>query len=126
MLNAADTKSMRRISFDNSEKEKEGLNINGINKNVSSKPKLIENLQLMIENQQISLINDPNLAVEFGAYTYKLLPSGNVRYEASQGFHDDEVISTALMALGFQGGGTQAIGIVEDIDTEKYGEKVVS
>jgi hypothetical protein len=103
---------------------KEGLNINGINMNVSTKPKLIENLQLMIENQQISLINDPNLAVEFGAYTYTLLPSGNVRYEAASGFHDDEVISTALMAIGMQGGGTQAIGVVEDIDTEKYGEKV--
>lgn len=104
---------------------KEGLNINGINMNVSTKPKLIENLQLMIENQQIGLIPDPNLTVEFGAYTYTLLPSGNVRYEASQGFHDDEVVSTALMALGMQGGGTQAIGVVEDIDTDKYGETIV-
>lgn len=104
---------------------KEGLNINGINMNVSTKPKLIENLQLMIENQQIGLINDPNLTVEFGAYTYTILPSGNVRYEAAQGFHDDEVISTALMALGMQGGGTQAIGVVEEIDRDKYGESIV-
>lgn len=103
---------------------KEGLNINGINMNVSSKPMLIENLQLMIENQQISLINDPNMTVEFGAYTYTLLPSGNVRYEASQGFHDDEIVSTALMAIGLQGGGISAIGVIEPPDVETYGERV--
>jgi phage FluMu gp28-like protein len=103
---------------------KEGLNINGINMNVGTKPMLIENLQLMIENKQISLINDPNLTLEFGAYTYTILPSGNVRYEAAKGFHDDEVISTALMAIGMQGGGTQAVGVVEPFDEEKYGERV--
>jgi hypothetical protein len=103
---------------------KEGLNINGINMNVSTKPMLIENLQLMIENQQISLINDANLTLEFGAYTYTVLPSGNVRYEASQGFHDDEVVSTALMSIGFQGSSVQAIGTIEPPDEEKYGEKV--
>lgn len=103
---------------------KEGLNINGINMNVSSKPMLIENLQLMIENRQIQLINDANLTLEFGAYTYTILPSGNVRYEAASGFHDDEVISTALMAIGMQGGSTSAIGVVEPIDEEKYGERV--
>jgi len=103
---------------------KEGLNINGINMNVSTKPMLIENLQLMIENQRISLINDSNLTLEFGAYTYTILPSGNVRYEAASGFHDDEIVSTALMAIGMQGGGTQAIGVVEPPDEEKYGEKV--
>jgi len=92
--------------------------------NVSTKPMLIENLQLMIENQRISLINDSNLTLEFGAYTYTILPSGNVRYEAASGFHDDEIVSTALMALGMQGGGTQAIGVVEPPDEEKYGEKV--
>lgn len=101
---------------------KEGLNINGINLNSSTKPKLIENLQLMIENQQIRIISDPNVIAEFGAYSYTSLPSGNIRYGAPPGFHDDEVISTALMAFGMQGGSTPIIGIVEEVDTDKYCE----
>ena len=93
---------------------KEGLNIHGINLNVSSKPALIENLQLMIENQLIHLIDDPDMALEFGAYSYTVLPTGNVRYEASKGFHDDIVIGTALMAYGMYGGGnTGMIGMVD-------------
>lgn len=104
---------------------KEGLHITGMNLNVKSKPILIENLQLMIENQRISLISNPNLILEFGAFTYDISQVGNVKYSAPPGFKDDEVISTALMAIGMQGGGTQAIGVVEDIDTEKYGESIV-
>ena len=93
---------------------KEGLNIHGVNLNVSTKPAIIENLQLMIENQMVHLIDDPDMKVEFGAYTYTILPSGNVRYEAPSGFHDDIVIATALMAYGMYGGGsTGLIGLVD-------------
>jgi len=93
---------------------KEGINIHGVNLNVSSKPMIIENLQLMIENQIIHLIDDNEMKVEFGAYTYTILPSGNVRYEAPSGFHDDIVIATALMAYGMYGGGsTGLIGLVD-------------
>ncbi len=93
---------------------KEGINIHGMNLNVSSKPAIIENLQLMIENRLIHLIDDADMKVEFGAYTYTILPSGNVRYEASSGFHDDFVISIALMAYGMYGGGsTGIIGMVD-------------
>jgi len=103
---------------------KEGLNINGININVSTKPMLIENLQLMIENQQIAFINDQNMQVEFGAYKYTILPSGNVRYESPKGFHDDEVMSAALLAYGLYGGGANVIGVVEDVES-KYGDRAV-
>ncbi len=99
---------------------KEGLNIYGININVSTKPMLIENLQLMIENQQISLLDDQVTKNEFGAFTYTLLPSGHVRYEAPKGFHDDCVTGVALMAYGMQGGGGSAVGMMEpDEDREE-------
>jgi len=94
---------------------KEGLNIHGVNLNVSTKPMIIENLQLMIENQIVHLIDDNEMKVEFGAYTYTIMPqSGNVRYEAASGFKDDQVIAIALMAYGMYGGGsTGLIGLVD-------------
>lgn len=101
---------------------KEGLNIHGVNLNVSTKPAIIENLQLMIENQTIHLIDDPEMAVEFGAYSYTILPTGNVRYEAPKGFHDDIVIATALMAYGMYGGGSTGMVGMVDPDPRDEGE----
>ena len=92
---------------------KEGIHINGININVKTKPELIENLQLMIENRAIQFIDDDNFKLEMGSFTYTMLPSGNVRYEGSSGFFDDEVISAALMAFGLRGGSTSAFGVIE-------------
>lgn len=97
---------------------KEGLPIHGININVKTKPELIENLQLMIENQQIGLIDDRDTVLEFGAFTYELLPSGHVRYNAPKGFHDDCVIAAALMAFGMASGACNAIGVIEEDDVQ--------
>lgn len=97
---------------------KERLNIRGVNMNVSTKPMLIENLQLMIENQMIHLIDDNDMRVEFGAYTYTVLPSGNVRYEAPVGFHDDIVVATSLMAHGLYGGGSS--GMIGAVDPDPH------
>jgi len=93
---------------------KEGLPVMGINLNVSSKPAIIENLQLMIENRSLRLINDQQTVLEFGAYTYEVLLSGHVRYNAPKGFHDDCVIATALMAYGMSVGGVTTIGVMEE------------
>lgn len=97
---------------------KEGINITGININVSTKPHMIENLQLLIENQQIVLLKDRDASLEFSAYTYTLLPSGHVRYEAPKGaaFHDDIVMGVALMAMGFVRGGGGMIGEIQPED----------
>lgn len=94
---------------------KEGLNITGYNINQLSKAQLIENLQILLENNAIRLLKDKQLSLELSAYSYTLLPSGNVRFEAPKGFHDDCVIGTALMAMGFQG---QNGGIIGEIAEE--------
>lgn len=76
-----------------------------------SKAQIIQNLQLMIENNQIHLLNDPELRKEFGAFSYELTASGNLRYGAPSGFHDDIVISIALLAFGMAGlGGASCVG----------------
>lgn len=98
---------------------KEGLAIHGIVLNTSTKPKIIENLQLMIENRQISLIPSEEKSIEFGAYTYTVMPSGHVKYEAPRGFHDDIVIAVALMAYGLIGAGGTALGKIQEIPSSE-------
>lgn len=90
-----------------------------------SKSQLIQNLQLMIENKQIELLNDPELRKEFGAFAYELSPSGNLRYGAPSGFHDDIVISIALLAFGLGGlGGATCVGFYTPMPGEKDSESV--
>jgi len=93
---------------------KEGLTINGVNLNTKTKPLIIENLQLMLQNAQIRFLDDDASKYEFGSYTYTILPSGHIRYEAPVGRHDDTVVSAALMAYGMMGGSTSAIGMFEE------------
>lgn len=94
----------------------EGIPIYGVNLNVKSKPMLIENLQLAIENALVGLIDDDNSNLEHNAYTYTILPTGNIRYNAPPGWHDDEVISTALMVYGMSGGTSSTLGLIEEDD----------
>lgn len=53
---------------------------------------------MMIENQQISIPNIPELINELKLYGYKTTPSRNVQYGAPEGYHDDCVIALALAA----------------------------
>lgn len=73
-----------------------GLSITPYNFTNASKKNLIENLALLIEQQKITYPNIPELIGELEAFTYELLASGQVRYTAPDGLHDDCVIAMAL------------------------------
>ena len=87
-----------------------------------SKRNLTENLSLCIDQGRVTIpgtssnlgiIPDQSVKVlvdELEGFTYEILPSGNIRYEASKGKHDDCVVSLALAAWGiFSGGVTGGI-----------------
>lgn len=61
-----------------------------------SKAKAINSLALNLEQESIGILNDPVLLSELQAYTIETLPSGNYRYSAPSGMHDDCVIALAL------------------------------
>jgi hypothetical protein len=74
----------------------EGLPITSFQTTGTSKPPLIDALSLAIERQDITLLNDPVQVGELQAYSLTRLPSGNYRYEAPPGGHDDTVMALAL------------------------------
>jgi len=85
----------------------EGYKITGTTKNP-----LIENLALMLDNLRIQFPGDPKrkrfstelnsqfpvLKAELEMFTYEIMASSHIRYNAPEGFHDDCVVALALAA----------------------------
>lgn len=64
---------------------------------------LIENLRVAFQQNTLSIPDDPVLLDELEAYSYEVLPSGQIRYSAPDGQHDDTVIALALALWGQRG-----------------------
>lgn len=71
-----------------------------------SKRDIIQNLQLNIQNETCTLLDDSMLKVQFASFEMKSTPSGMITYgNSSDRIHDDIVMSTALALNGFKSGG---------------------
>ncbi len=73
-----------------------GLWVEGIGFTASRKAQLVQALAVSIEQQEIAFPKIPVLIRELEMFGYQMLPSGNVRYAAPEGHHDDCVIALAL------------------------------
>jgi len=60
------------------------------------KRQLVEKLSVMIDQRQITYPDIDALMSELKSFGYELTSSGNVRYQAPEGMHDDAVIALAL------------------------------
>lgn len=67
-----------------------------------TKKQLIDRLIVSIEQRLITFPNIEALMDEFSAFGYEITPSGNVRYAAAEGFHDDCVIALSLAVHGLR------------------------
>jgi hypothetical protein len=61
-----------------------------------SKKELIEKLSIWIEQKKIKMLNLEETSFEFDNFSYEVGPTGKIRYQAREGFHDDIVIAHAL------------------------------
>ena len=61
-----------------------------------SKRKIIEALQVAIQNSDVQLLDDPELKIQLSAYRIEKTATGKITYNAAPGYHDDMIISTAL------------------------------
>lgn len=76
----------------------EGLPVRPIKFSPKRKRELIENLATRLENGELASPDIPQLRHELGMFGYDVTPSGNVRYHAPEGFHDDAVDALAMAA----------------------------
>mgnify|MGYP002813279388 CR=1 FL=1 len=65
-----------------------------------TKKDLIEKLSIWIEQRKCLLLPLNETLEEFDNFSYEIGPTGKIRYQAREGFHDDIVISHALAISG--------------------------
>lgn len=94
--------------------------VKGIKFTTDSRRRLVQSLQSAIESRLISVPRHPVLVDELKWFEYKKLPSGNIRYDAPAGQHDDCVFSLALAnwARVYQLAASTAV--IVDMDPEPY------
>ena len=80
--------------------QRAGLRIEGFKFTNQTKTQLIQNLALKIEQKQITFPQIEDLILELQAFGYEVTSTGNIRYGAPAGFHDDCVIALALAVWG--------------------------
>lgn len=74
-----------------------GLNVQSFKFTSTSKKQLVENLSVVIDNQDIRYFAFPELIAELEIYEAEITKSGNISYNAPSGYHDDCVMSLALI-----------------------------
>lgn len=67
-----------------------------------SKAEVVNNLSVAIENKEIWLPNDPQVIDELEIFEYEVSKTGNVSYNAPEGFHDDIVMALCLAWSGIK------------------------
>ena len=73
-----------------------GIRVRDFNTSNSSKAQIIESLAAAFDHRSIAIYDDRTLIDELEAYEGERLPSGQMRYGAPDGVHDDTVMSLAL------------------------------
>lgn len=79
---------------------RDGVRVDPVKLTSNVKKEIIDNLVIKIEQQQIRMINTAQTVEEFTKYTYEQTATGQIRYNAPEGFHDDIVIAHALAVSG--------------------------
>lgn len=76
-----------------------------------SKAEIVNNLSVAIENKEIWLPNDPQVIDELEIFEYEVSKTGNVSYNAPEGFHDDIVMALCLAWSGIKATHDILIGV---------------
>ena len=81
-----------------------GVSLKGFTTTNESKRKIIENLQLEIQNGAISLIPDTEQSLQLSGYEIESTATGKITYNGKNGTHDDLVVSTSLAVWNLKTG----------------------
>lgn len=94
----------------------DGVNVQGYKFTNESKKQAVQGLMISLEQEKIRIFRKEDLLGrvlrdEMVIFEYEMTPSGLIRYQAPEGYHDDCVIALALANWGVQQGSGGAVGI---------------
>lgn len=79
-----------------------GVAVEPIKITEQSKKELVEKLSIWIEQKKIKLLPSKQDILEYDNFSYEIGPTGKIRYQAREDFHDDIVIADALAIWSLQ------------------------
>lgn len=80
------------------------IQLKGFNTSNDSKERIINELQVAIQNRNIVLKDDGNLQTQLSMYEMKVSSTGKRVYNAKSGYHDDMIIATAICLYSISSG----------------------
>jgi hypothetical protein len=83
---------------------KRRINIDSFNTNQKTKPEIINRLIHLFNMREIKILKDEYLRIELEAFIFKQGNTGNIKFMADSGFHDDVVMSLAIARNGYETG----------------------
>lgn len=81
-----------------------GVSISGFTTTNETKRKIIENMQILIQNGDITLIPDTEQSLQLSGYEIESTNTGKITYNGKNGTHDDIIISNALAVWNLKTG----------------------
>jgi len=107
---------------------REDLNVIGYKFTNETKKQLIHALMMSLEQQKIKILTKeaaPEQYNEMVIFEYEMTPSGLIRYQAPEGYHDDCVMSLALANWGFVNGafGTADVIVIGETQADRDWEQ---
>ena len=79
--------------------------------NSKSKSEIITNLITLFNNKKLKIKDDPLFRIELESFIFINTATGNIKYQASSGAHDDMVMALALTLESFNRGGQKEFDI---------------
>lgn len=80
------------------------IQLKGFNTSNETKERIINELQVAIQNRDIILKDDANLQTQLSMYEMKVSSTGKRVYNAKSGYHDDMIIATAICLHSIRSG----------------------
>ena len=78
--------------------------LSGFNTSNDSKRKIVEKMQVAIQNSEVHLLDDEALKLQFSVFENKLTAGGKETFAAIDGQHDDIVMATLIAFNSLQTG----------------------
>ncbi len=89
--------------------EQAGLPVEPVKFNNDSKTGLVQGLQVSVEREEWSMPYIEVAVSEADTLECEVISGGRLRYQATEGFHDDTIISLGLAVAGLEPGGSSRV-----------------
>lgn len=99
-----ESNSIGQIFFGLLKKRCPSYNISAFNTSQKSKQKIVNQLQVAIQNEEVQFLTDDKLISQLGNFIGTVSSNGNVSYAGAKGSHDDRVMSTLIAFSCFNTG----------------------